>query len=92
MLLLFLFDARCYLCVTGLAVAPLFTHVDPNANVILMASLTVFVGCLQSVKPSAPAVRLLLEITSCGSLELWRLLPVPRMSYTEAPAKQSVNA
>ncbi|GJP54301.1 hypothetical protein CLOM_g13407 [Closterium sp. NIES-68] len=39
----------------GLSVAPLFVNINPNFNVVAMASLTVFAGCYRSVKPSAPA-------------------------------------
>ncbi|KAK3205330.1 hypothetical protein Dsin_019376 [Dipteronia sinensis] len=38
----------------GLTLAPLLVKVDPNLNVILTASLTVFVGCYRSVKPTPP--------------------------------------
>ncbi|CAI7861670.1 unnamed protein product, partial [Closterium sp. NIES-54] len=39
----------------GLSVAPLFVKINPNFNVVAMASLTVFAGCYRSVKPAAPA-------------------------------------
>ncbi|KAL4603377.1 hypothetical protein ACB092_10G120000 [Castanea dentata] len=39
----------------GLTLAPLVMKVDPNLNVILTASLTVFVGCYRSVKPTPPS-------------------------------------
>ncbi|CAI5532711.1 unnamed protein product [Closterium sp. Naga37s-1] len=39
----------------GLSVAPLFVKINPNLNVVAMASLTVFAGCYRSVKPAAPA-------------------------------------
>ncbi|CAI5929273.1 unnamed protein product, partial [Closterium sp. NIES-65] len=39
----------------GLFVAPLFVKINPNLNVVAMASLTVFAGCYRSVKPAAPA-------------------------------------
>ena len=42
--------------ITGLTLAPLVVKVDPNLNVILTASLTVFVGCYRSVKPTPPTV------------------------------------
>ncbi|CAL1400375.1 unnamed protein product [Linum trigynum] len=38
----------------GLTLAPLVVKVDPNLNVILTASLAVFVGCYRSVKPTPP--------------------------------------
>ncbi|CAH9070597.1 unnamed protein product [Cuscuta europaea] len=40
---------------TGLTLAPLVVNVDPNLNVILTASLTVYVGCYRSVKPTPPS-------------------------------------
>ena len=40
--------------------------VDPNLNVILTASLTVYVGCYRSVKPTPPTV----SITRLGLLGL----------------------
>ncbi|KHN10231.1 Minor histocompatibility antigen H13 [Glycine soja] len=42
------------LALAGLTLAPLVVKVDPNLNVILTASLTVFVGCYRSVKPTPP--------------------------------------
>ncbi|KAG5065658.1 hypothetical protein JHK86_009389 [Glycine max] len=44
------------LALAGLTLAPLVVKVDPNLNVILTASLTVFVGCYRSVKPTPPTV------------------------------------
>ncbi|CAI5526097.1 unnamed protein product [Closterium sp. Naga37s-1] len=43
------------LLLAGLSVAPLFVKINPNFNVVAMASLTVFAGCYRSVKPAAPA-------------------------------------
>ncbi|TXG73342.1 hypothetical protein EZV62_001921 [Acer yangbiense] len=42
------------IALAGLTLAPLLVKVDPNLNVILTASLTVFVGCYRSVKPTPP--------------------------------------
>lgn len=39
----------------GLAVAPLAVRINPNVNVVLTASLTVFVGCWRSVKSAPPS-------------------------------------
>lgn len=46
----------CCFLNAGLTLAPLVMKVDPNLNVILTASLTVFVGCYRSVKPTPPSV------------------------------------
>lgn len=46
----------CCFLIAGLTLAPLVMKVDPNLNVILTASLTVFVGCYRSVKPTPPSV------------------------------------
>jgi hypothetical protein len=46
----------CCFLNAGLTLAPLVVKVDPNLNVILTASLTVFVGCYRSVKPTPPSV------------------------------------
>ncbi|POO03924.1 Peptidase A22B, signal peptide peptidase [Trema orientale] len=43
------------IALAALTLAPLVTKVDPNLNVILTASLTVFVGCYRSVKPTPPS-------------------------------------
>lgn len=43
------------LALLGLTLAPLVQNVDPNLNVILTASLTVYVGCYRSVKPTPPS-------------------------------------
>ncbi|KAI3450029.1 hypothetical protein Pfo_006694 [Paulownia fortunei] len=43
------------LALAGLTLAPLVVKVDPNLNVILTASLTVYVGCYRSVKPTPPS-------------------------------------
>ncbi|KAK4408308.1 Signal peptide peptidase 1 [Sesamum angolense] len=43
------------LALAGLTIAPLFVKIDPNLNVILTASLTVYVGCYRSVKPTPPS-------------------------------------
>ncbi|KAJ6819385.1 signal peptide peptidase 1-like isoform X1 [Iris pallida] len=43
------------LALLGLTLAPLVLNVDPNLNVILTASLTVYVGCYRSVKPTPPS-------------------------------------
>ncbi|XP_071732129.1 signal peptide peptidase-like [Rutidosis leptorrhynchoides] len=42
------------IALAGLTLLPLVMKVDPNVNVILTASLTVFVGCYRSVKPTPP--------------------------------------
>ncbi|XP_071710551.1 signal peptide peptidase-like [Rutidosis leptorrhynchoides] len=42
------------IALAGLTLLPLVMKVDPNLNVILTASLTVFVGCYRSVKPTPP--------------------------------------
>lgn len=39
----------------GLALAPLAVRIDPNVNVVLTSSLTVFVGCWRSVKAAPPS-------------------------------------
>ncbi|KAJ0020934.1 hypothetical protein Pint_30859 [Pistacia integerrima] len=44
------------LALAGLTLAPLVVNVNPNINVILTASLTVYVGCYRSVKPTPPSV------------------------------------
>lgn len=49
---------------TGLTLAPLVMKVDPNLNVILTASLTVYVGCYRSVKPTPPTVSTLIVFSS----------------------------
>ncbi|EFJ18240.1 hypothetical protein SELMODRAFT_271219 [Selaginella moellendorffii] len=41
-------------CLAVLTIAPLVVNVNPNANVILTACLTVFIGCHRSVKPAPP--------------------------------------
>lgn len=43
-----------HLVLLAFAAAPLFMHVPPNFNVIVMASLTVYCGCWRSVKPELP--------------------------------------
>ncbi|XP_051134085.1 signal peptide peptidase-like isoform X2 [Andrographis paniculata] len=43
------------LALAGLTLAPLLVNVNPNLNVILTASLTVYVGCYRSVKPTPPS-------------------------------------
>ncbi|OVA15140.1 Presenilin/signal peptide peptidase [Macleaya cordata] len=43
------------LALAGLTLAPLVVKVDPNLNVILTASLAVYVGCYRSVKPTPPS-------------------------------------
>ncbi|KAJ6846680.1 signal peptide peptidase 2-like [Iris pallida] len=43
------------LALLGLTFAPLVLKVDPNLNVILTASLAVYVGCYRSVKPTPPS-------------------------------------
>ncbi|KAJ6835312.1 signal peptide peptidase 2-like [Iris pallida] len=43
------------LALLGLTLAPLVLNVDPNLNVIMTASLTVYVGCYRSVKPTPPS-------------------------------------
>lgn len=48
-------EVAANVALTALAVAPLFVTINPNVNVVLMASLTVLAGCYRSVKPSAPA-------------------------------------
>lgn len=70
----------CCFLNAGLTLAPLVMKVDPNLNVILTASLTVFVGCYRSVKPTPPSVStaalifIILTSSTSPDLALWNML------------------
>jgi minor histocompatibility antigen H13 len=50
------FSCIIYLLLAGLTLTPLVVKINPNVNVLLTASITVFVGCYRSVKPTPPSV------------------------------------
>jgi len=49
-----------------LAVAPLVLPVPTNANIVLTAALTVFVGCWRSVKPEPPPEAMTKKVRAAG--------------------------
>ena len=51
-----------------LALAPLVVYLPVAANIVLTASLTVFVGCWRSIKPEPPAEAMSKKVRGCRHL------------------------
>ena len=47
----------------GLVVLPLLTTVPPSVNVVVVASLCVYIGCWRSVKPLPPVESLTQKVS-----------------------------